>query len=143
MVAGMMRVMVCMSDGRRLEKLPAQRRLVLIGQAGDRNDDLMCGLVQSTPLCRPGRVLIKKSLHDLRSRQQGEVPELLRNFPTEQGFAPEAISVHADELNAVAAALAWSEPADLLVPLIHDDFVPAVAPLHEHGAVGGRLPVSR
>ncbi len=124
-----------------VETVPAKRRLVLIGQAGDRSDDLMRGLVRSTLLCRPDRVLIKESLHYLRGRQPGEVPALLRKFLIEQDFPAEAIAVYEDELHAVDAALAWSEPGDLLVLLIHDDFAPVVELLRERGAVAGLLPI--
>lgn len=120
--------------------VPARRRLVLTGQAGDRSDDLMRELVRALLRCRPDRVLIKESLHYLRGRLAGEVPALLRKFLLEQGFPGGAIELHEDELHAVDAALEWSEAGDLLVLLVHDDF-PAVAErLRQRGAVAGVLP---
>jgi cyanophycin synthetase len=122
--------------------VPARRRLLLTGQAGDRSDDLMRELVRAGLQCRPDRVLVKESLHYLRGRLPGEVPALLRKLLIEEGFAPDAIEVHEDELHAIESALAWSEPGDLLILLIHDDFQAVVDRLLEHGAVAGTLPQS-
>ncbi len=113
---------------------PARRKLLLIGQAGDRSDDLLEGLVAAARQWQPDHVMLKDALHYLRGRQPGEIPEILRRLFVAHGQLPGSIEFHSTEAEALGACLDWAEPEDLLLLLIHDDFTSAVAQLHAAGA---------
>ncbi|HMV33031.1 MAG TPA: hypothetical protein PKA50_12995, partial [Gemmatimonadales bacterium] len=99
--------------------LPAARRLVVLGQAGDRDDEAIRQLARSAWALRPDRVLLKEMEHYLRGRQPGEASELLATELQALGADPGAIERHPSELHAVRAALAWARPGDLLVLPTH------------------------
>lgn len=99
--------------------LPAARRLVILGQAGDRDDQAIRQLARSAWALRPDRVLLKEMEHYLRGRQPGEASELLAAELRALGADPATIEHHPTELQAVRAALAWARPGDLLVLPTH------------------------
>ena len=57
--------------------LPADRRLVLVGQAGDRNDEAIRALARAAWELQPDHVVVKDMEGYLRGRAPGEVPTLL------------------------------------------------------------------
>ena len=57
--------------------LPARRRLVLLGQAGDRSDEAIRALARAALALRPDRVVLKEMERYLRGRQPGEIPALM------------------------------------------------------------------
>ncbi len=100
--------------------LEAERRLILIGQAGDRDDEAIRQLARQTWAARPDRVIIKELGKYLRGREPGSVPELMAREFREQG-APESVIGRAEgDLDAVRQALAWCRPGDLLLLIIHE-----------------------
>lgn len=119
-----------------VDKWPSQRRLVVLGQAGDRSDEAIRDLARTALLCRPDHVVLKESLHYLRGRPLGEVTALLQDELRTLGVADSAVTLCADEAEAVVVALAWCQPGDLVLLLVHDDFAAAVATLRERGALG-------
>jgi len=100
-------------------QLPAARRLVLIGQAGDRDDDAIRGLARSACAIRPDRVIIKEMTSYLRGRPEGQIPALMREELERDGIPAEAITVSEGELAGVEEALAWAQEGDLLVLTVH------------------------
>jgi len=95
--------------------LPAERRLLLMGQAGDREDEAIRELVRTAWRARPDRIVIKEMPEYLRGRQPGEVRAIIAAEFAALGVAPTTIT-HADsELAGVRQALAWARPADLLL----------------------------
>jgi UDP-N-acetylmuramyl tripeptide synthase len=104
-----------------LERFPARRRLVLLGQAGDRDDTSIRELARGALALRPDRVVLKEMEAYLRGRAPGEVSRLMTAALTDAGYPREAIAAAPTELDAVRAALAWAEPGDLLVLGIHQD----------------------
>ncbi|MDB4947495.1 MAG: mur ligase family peptide synthase [Gemmatimonadetes bacterium] len=100
--------------------IPADRRLVLLGQAGDRDDDAIRDLVRSASALMPDRVVVKEMLGLLRGRQPGEIPALVRDELLRDGVPDDAIDFYAPtELDGVRRALAWVRAGDLLVLPIH------------------------
>ncbi|HKU62756.1 MAG TPA: Mur ligase family protein [Gemmatimonadales bacterium] len=104
-----------------LERFPGRRRLVLLGQAGDRDDAAIRELARSALGLRPDRVVLKEMEAYLRGRATGEVSRLMTSALTEAGYPREKITSTPSELDAVRAALTWAEPGDLLVFGIHQD----------------------
>ena len=99
--------------------LPAERRLLLLGQAGDRDEASLRELVREAWAFRPDLVVIKELPEMLRGRQPGEVPAILEAELLRLGAPPAALVRAADDPDAVRKALAWARPGDLLVLLVH------------------------
>jgi UDP-N-acetylmuramyl tripeptide synthase len=104
-----------------LERYPSRRRLVLLGQAGDRDDASIRELARAALALRPDRVVLKEMDAYLRGRAPGEVPGLMTAALVEAGFPRESIVTAPAEVDAVRAALAWAGAGDLLVLGIHQD----------------------
>jgi UDP-N-acetylmuramyl tripeptide synthase len=99
--------------------LPAERRLVILGQAGDREDDAIRQLARSAWAFRPDRIILKEMAHYLRGRQPGETSDLLAQELRRLGAPPDTIQREESEFAAVRSALAWARPGDLLLLPTH------------------------
>jgi cyanophycin synthetase len=99
--------------------LPAERHLMILGQAGDRSDGAIRDLARVAWTFRPDRVVVKDMEELLRGRNAGEVPAVLVDELLKLGAAPESVTRASSELEAVQEALAWARPGDLLVLLVH------------------------
>ncbi len=100
--------------------LPAKRRLVVIGQAGDREDDAIREMSRMAWKARPDRVIVKELAKYLRGREPGEVPAIIEDELRRLGAPDDAIE-HADsELAAVDQALRWARQGDLLLLIAHE-----------------------
>lgn len=114
--------------------LPATRRLILLGQAGDRDEAAVRELAATAWRLAPDRIVVKELPAMLRGRRRGEIPALLADELRRQG-APAATVSHApDELAAVEEALAWVRPGDLAILLVHTDRDEVLARLERAGA---------
>ncbi len=101
--------------------LPSHRRLVLLGQAGDRSDSAIRELADAAMALRPDYAVVKELERYLRGRAAGEVPGLLIDELRRRGLPAEAVSFPGSEVAAVRHALEWARPGDLLVLPIHQD----------------------
>jgi UDP-N-acetylmuramyl tripeptide synthase len=110
--------------------VPAHRRLMLVGQAGDRNDDAIRALARAAWELKPDYVVVKDMESYLRGRAPGEVPKLLADEFSRLGLPGQALSRAGREISGVRESLEWSRPGDLLVLAIHEDR-PAVLDLLE------------
>ena len=107
--------------GELMAALPARRRLVLIGQAGDRSDGAIRALARAALGLRPDRVVLKEVERYLRGRRPGEIPALMADELIRLGVAAEAVSRPGGEVAAVRDALAWARPGDVLLLTVHQD----------------------
>jgi UDP-N-acetylmuramyl tripeptide synthase len=127
-----------------LDSAPSQRRLVMIGQAGDRDDAAIRELARATLAIRPDRVILKEMDAYLRGRAPGEVPALLADGLRKAGLPPSAISSPGTEMPSVREALEWARPGDLLILALHQDrrqVESLIGDLRERGwRAGERLP---
>ena len=101
--------------------LPADRRLVLVGQAGDRNDEAIRALARAAWELQPDHVVVKDMEGYLRGRAPGEVPTLLASEFSRLGLPEDSISRPGPEISSVRRALEWARPGDLLVLAVHED----------------------
>ncbi len=101
--------------------LHASRRLVLIGQAGDRSDKAISALADAAWTLEPDRIIIKEMGRYARGRSKGEVPGMLRHRFLELGAPAGIIGFQEHELEGVREAVEWSRRGDLLILLIHED----------------------
>jgi cyanophycin synthetase len=95
--------------------LPARRRLLSFGQAGDRPDEAILKLAASAWSIGLDRAHVVDLPKYRRGRQTGEVSGLLERGMLEAGASATAISHYSSELASLEAALAWAEPGDLIL----------------------------
>jgi cyanophycin synthetase len=99
--------------------LAPKRWAVLVGQAGDRDDASILELARLTWAARPDLTVLKEMHKYLRGRAEGEVVGMIE-AEMRRGGAPDSALLRApSEIEAVRAALAWSQPGDLLLLLCH------------------------
>jgi UDP-N-acetylmuramyl tripeptide synthase len=101
--------------------LPARRRLVMVGQAGDRSDEAIRELARAVWSLRPDHVVVKDLDEFLRGRAVGEVPALLAGEFLRLGLPEGAITRVGPDIAGVRKALEWARPGDLLVLAVHQD----------------------
>jgi len=94
---------------------------VLVGQAGDRNDEAIRALARAAWELQPDHVVVKDMEGYLRGRAPGEVPTLLADEFSRLGLPEESLSRPGAEISSVRRALEWARPGDLLVLAVHED----------------------
>lgn len=94
--------------------LQPARLLLLLGQAGNRDDAAITELARTAAAFSPDRVVIKELPEMLRGRAPGEVPALLA-----AGLGPLRATVEPDEESAALQLLAAAAPGDVVVLPIH------------------------
>ncbi len=109
---------------------PAKRRLMLIGQAGDRSDDAIGELAASAWSIGLDKVFIKEMPEYARGRPTGEVADLIKNAMLACGADDDQLDYFATEPEAVSAALDWAQPGDLLILFIHEQIDDVLAMLN-------------
>jgi UDP-N-acetylmuramyl tripeptide synthase len=101
--------------------LQGRRRLVLLGQAGDRSDDAIRDLARAAMALRPDVVVTKEMDRYLRGRAPGEVPGLLADQFRKLGLGEDRVITGGTEVHAARRALEWARPGDLLILALHQD----------------------
>ena len=91
------------------------RLLVTVGHAGDRNEEALREVPLTVWKHGVDRVLIKEQEKDLRGREVGEIPAIMKAALKEAGASEDAVDLAADELQAAKQALEWARPGDLLL----------------------------
>jgi hypothetical protein len=119
--------------------LAAARRLLVLGQAGDREDAALADLAHAAWAGGPfDRVLVKELDGMRRGRAPGEVPAALHRALRAAGAPAARLGDAPSERGAVAAALAWARTGDLLVLPLHEERTALVAFLRALDAAGWR-----
>jgi cyanophycin synthetase len=98
-------------------RLPAKRRVLCFGQAGDRPDDLIRELARNAWESGLERVHVSELAKYHRGRAAGEVFELIRDELIRCGANDAQIEHHDEEIESLEAALAQAEPGDLIIML--------------------------
>ncbi|MGF1525599.1 MAG: Mur ligase family protein [Candidatus Competibacterales bacterium] len=120
-----------------LGEFPAGRRLLVMGQAGDRSDAAIGDFAREALATGPVRVIVKETPKLRRGRPPGEVPALIEGALVAGGLPREAVTQCDDEVAAVREALAWARAGDLLLLLIHHQREEVLALLREVAACRG------
>ena len=116
------------------EAIPAARRALCFGQAGDRPDDLIEELSRDAFAMGLDRVIVSELAQYHRGRDEGEVFGVIRNELVRLGMASNAIEHYDEELESLDAALAWAQPGDLVIMLALGGSAPVARRLTELGA---------
>jgi cyanophycin synthetase len=124
--------------GRMAASLPARRRLLLLGQAGDRSDADLRGLARAASAFRPDRIVLKEMEHYRRGRQKGEITAILADEFSRLGLPPDTVIQAESEIEGVREALRWARAGDLLLLTVHEDRRMIVALLEALRAAGWR-----
>lgn len=103
-----------------VEALPANRRALITGQAGDRGDDDIRDFALASSSIQFERVFVKRMDGHARGREEGEVAEIMRDAYVDTGYKRRQISFSKTELDAVKSALRWAKPGDLVLLLSHE-----------------------
>ncbi len=103
------------------KNLPGKRRLLVTGQAGDRSDEDIRALAQASCGVALDRVVIKKMAAYNRGRPDGQAAWILRDEFENCGMAPESLEICDEELDAVERGIAWAQPGDLVILLVHEN----------------------
>ena len=92
---------------------------LLLGQAGNRDNDAIAALAQAAALASPDLVVIKELPAMLRGRALGEVSALLQAALQAAGLPPQRAVLQPDEESAARALLDWAGPGDVVVLPVH------------------------
>jgi UDP-N-acetylmuramyl tripeptide synthase len=104
-----------------VDAFASRRRLIVVGQAGDRGDEAIRELARAAWRLSPDRIVLKELPSLYRGREPGSVRAVLAEEFRRLGLpAGELVEVET-EPEALDAALEWAEPGDLVVMLTHED----------------------
>lgn len=95
------------------------RMALLLGQAGNREDDQIRELAAVAARFAPDLVVVKDIDGYLRGREAGEVAQVIRDALLRHGMPESALPVRLREADAAREALAWAQPGDVLVLPVH------------------------
>ena len=114
--------------------IPAQRRALCFGQAGDRTDELIRELARDAWAIGLDRVFVSELAAYHRGREHGDVFRIIRDELLKQGASDEQIRHNEKELETLEDALAWAQPGDLVIMLALGGAAPVHKRLRELGA---------
>lgn len=114
--------------------LPGGRRGLVLGQAGNRDDDSIRGLARSAWPIGVDHVVVKEMEAYRRGRAIGEIPGILADEFRRLGLPADAIEYAQSEVDAVGKALDWARPGDLLVLTVHSSRAAVLELLEGRGA---------
>jgi cyanophycin synthetase len=101
--------------------LKPNRLLLLLGQAGNREDEAIAELARTAARHAPDAVCLKRmSTQYLRGRPAEEVPALLRAALLDSGLPAERIHDGLDEETSALSLLAQAQAGDVVVLPLHD-----------------------
>ncbi|MDB2474472.1 Mur ligase family protein [Amylibacter sp.] len=106
-----------------IKSIPAERRLVIAGQAGDRSDKDTCDMIQALWTIEPDMVVVAELPDLLRGRDPGELTKVMSDELMRLGSNDDEIIKTDTEYSAVQKSLEWARSGDFLALLVHDDRV--------------------
>jgi UDP-N-acetylmuramyl tripeptide synthase len=106
-----------------IKSIPAERRLVIAGQAGDRSDKDTCELMQAIWTIEPDMVVVAELPSMLRGREPGELTKVMSDELVRLGLDDDGIIKTGTEISAVIKSFEWAKSGDFLALLVHDDRV--------------------
>jgi cyanophycin synthetase len=92
---------------------------LLLGHAGNRQDQDIEELARVAARFLPDLVVVKEDEAHLRGRLPGEIPRIIRAALLECGLPDSALPLRASEMEAVRCALDWARPGDVLALPVH------------------------
>jgi cyanophycin synthetase len=99
------------------EAIPANRRVLCFGQAGDRPDGLIRDMTRDAWAIGLDQVMISELADYHRGREHGEVFAVIEDELVSCGADTGQIAHFEEEIDAFNAAIEWAEPGDLVIML--------------------------
>jgi UDP-N-acetylmuramyl tripeptide synthase len=96
-----------------------RRMILLLGQAGNRDDDAIRALAAAAWAFRPDHVVLKELETYLRGRASAEVPAVLEDELLRLGLAAAAMEMVLPEVDAARTALSRARDGDVVVLPVH------------------------
>lgn len=109
-----------------INSIPANRRMVITSQAGDRSDQDICDMMQALWGMDPELVIVAELPSMLRGRQSGEITKVFTDELRRLGVPDDCVIEIDSEYLAVRAALEWAQPGDFLALLVHEERIKAM-----------------
>jgi len=100
--------------------MPARRRLIMLGHAGDRSDRDICNLTDVAIRLSPDAIITAELADYLRGRELGDIPALIRNHCLESGIDDEQIIYAENCLQGAKFAIEWAKEGDFILLLALD-----------------------
>ena len=97
--------------------IPANRRILCFGQAGDRTDAQICALARSAWSIGLDMAIVSELEHYRRGRREGEVFHILKDEMMKAGARDDQVLHFEEEHESFDAALEWAKEGDLVVIL--------------------------
>jgi cyanophycin synthetase len=116
------------------QAIPARRRALCFGQAGDRPDDLIREMTRDAWAIGLDQVMISELAAYHRGREHGDVFAIISDELKKSGADESQIAHHEEEMDSFLAALDWAEPGDLVIMLALSGAAPIQERLRELGA---------
>ncbi|MGI9288112.1 MAG: Mur ligase family protein [Pseudomonadales bacterium] len=104
-----------------LKSIPAKRRLLMLGHAGDRSDLEMQTLAAAAHKLGVDHWVVAELPNYLRGRESGEIPRIIAGQLQELGVAEQEIEYADSVFEGAKKALAWAQEGDSLLLLAPDD----------------------
>ena len=114
--------------------IPAKRRVLCFGQAGDRTDELIRELARDAWEIGLDRVEVSELAAYHRGREHGDVFGIIRDELLKLGTDDSQIVHNELELDSLQDAIDWAQPGDLVIMLALGGAAPVQARLKELGA---------
>jgi UDP-N-acetylmuramyl tripeptide synthase len=114
--------------------VPAKRRVLCFGQAGDRTDELICELARDAWAIGLDRVVVSELAAYHRGRQHGEVFAIIKDELVRCGAEDFQVEHNETEMDSFMSAIEWAQPGDLVIMLALGGAAPVQARLKELGA---------
>jgi UDP-N-acetylmuramyl tripeptide synthase len=114
--------------------IPAKRRVLCFGQAGDRTDELIRELARDAWAIGLDRVIVSELSKYHRGREHGDVFRIIRDELLRIGADEAQVRHHDEELESLEDAIDWARPGDLVIMLALGGAQPVQEKLRELGA---------
>jgi UDP-N-acetylmuramyl tripeptide synthase len=99
------------------QALPAKRRVLCFGQAGDRPDQAIRELARDAWAIGLDKVIVSELAEYHRGRGEGEVFAIIKDELLQQGASEEQVEHFDAETESLAAAMQWAGAGDLVIML--------------------------
>ncbi|MCP3673930.1 MAG: Mur ligase [Gammaproteobacteria bacterium] len=100
--------------------IPAKRRLITLGHAGDRTDRDITNLTDVATKLNPDAVVITELADYLRGRELGDVPAIIKQRCLDNGINSDQIFYAKSSLEGAKLAIEWAQPGDFVLLLVLD-----------------------
>jgi len=116
------------------QAIPAERRALCFGQAGDRPDGLIREMAHDAWAIGLDKVMVSELAPYHRGRGYKEVYAVIKEALLEAGATASQIEHHEEEIESFSAALEWAQAGDLVIMLALGGAAPVQQRLKDLGA---------